>query len=974
MKSYLIVLLILAASLLNAEDFPVRQAYNLFGSYLHYNCPDNAQMLFFSDTPEGDADIFAQKINPEGGSVWQEPLAVIDNDGDQRLLAGVLASDGNYILMWGEYDIDTTHELRLQKIDPSGQRLWQTEGVALGAGMFQLDKAFLAPNSNGGAYVVYTNSFQPNIVFGQNYDATGNSLWAADSALHTSSMDLELRAASSGTAGGILVHALKYVSTYPRSNLMRFNSAGEEVGPNPLINSNLFPGEQFDIMAGAPGQFILWHLYEGEANVRFRKIDNQGYLLPTQWYAYSLGSVEHLSDLKLAPTADGGLVMAWSWWDTSFEPHLRVQKFASNMSVQWPEADLPIQDGIYDLIQISLTTHPNGNTWLGFTEWHDTHFFYHKAHLLNADGGQAWGPNGITLVTNSSSSIIIPRDDRATYVWMNYENGNACLRRQVLGTSSYHYLPEGGLPIAQRLWGRAYLKGNFALQDRYFLAWEDLRGGSNISYQLLDQNLSILLEPHGRSLPAGRGIQEVRKVGSNSAAVLYYIVVDGYSTYYVQLIDANGNAVYPGNGIELTLSADGWPLDLCMNSFGDDIYLVWQQYSPNNYAPYIMGQRISNGQKMWGENGRALVAYSHNLSIQNYGFTGPYLLWKFEDYPQISCKVLKLDLNGDPIAGWAPDGMDICLDIMDIYDQGIVHSGLVGDDLVAFMQTSAAGQQAVRAQSISPQGQRLWQDAGTEIASPGQGIYFQDAIYGPEIGILLRESGLPGRLCMQRISANGELLIAGIGYEVTSGLDMPRDVSLLRYADGRWLCAWTDSDGLLIENRDVYIRLLAQDGTPLANAPEVFCNARYKQDDLLGATIENQAFLAWNDDRTGIMTSEVAYTGVWAGAVSSNWTPVADEQAPTPALTLDANYPNPFNPSTTIRFSLAESGPASIDIFNLRGQLVRNLLQNQALPSGNHSVTWNGLDSHGKPVASGIYLCRMSSGGRAVSRKMVLSK
>ena len=977
MKNYFVILALLAASLLGAEDFPVRQAHNLSGSNLVYECPDGTQVLFYSDTPGGHADIFAQKINPEGGAVWQEPIAVIDNPGDQRLLDGKLVSDGCYILLWVMYNINDRYQLRLQKIDPSGQRLWPSEGVPLGGTMFQLDNAFLAANSIGGAYVVYTDYNQPGMVFAQNYDADGNPLWAAGTALFTHSSDVSLRGAVSDGAGGILVNISKYVNNYPRTHLVRFNFAGNGVGNNPLVSSTLFPGEQFDIREGAPGQFILWHLYEGEGNVRFRKIDSQGNLLPTQWYAYALGDLNYLSDLELAPTADGGLVMAWCWWDTSYEPHIRVQRFAANMTTQWPEADLPIADAMYEIMQISLATHSNGNTWLGYSEYLESQLFQHKAHLINADGGLAWGPNGITLASNNTASSIIPREDRATFVWMNYENGSTCLRRQVLGTNGNQYLPQGGLPFIQRLYGQAYLRGSIALQDSYFLAWNDDRGGSRIYYQLLDQNHNALLEPNGRALAAGNVIRAVAKVGTNSAAVLYYDVVVGYSTYYVQLIDASGNPVYPGNGIDLTISGDGWPQDLCMSSFGDDIYLAWQQYDPNNIDQYIMGQRISNGQKMWGPNGRVLVTYSQNTLVQPYGFTGRYLLWRLEDYyqSQISCKALMLDPNGDPIPGWAPGGMDICLNSTEIYNQGIEHSGLAGEDLVAFTLTSAVGQQAVRAQRISPLGQRLWQDAGTEIQSPGQGVYILDAVYGAQTAVLLQETDLPfDRFYMQQISPEGELLLPGTGYEVASGLNTPNGASLSRYADGRWLCAWTDNDGLLIENRDVYIRLLAPDGTPLGTAQELFCGARYKQDGLLVSTLGNQALLAWSDDRAGIMNSEVAYTGIWAGSISSNGSPVEDEPTPSAAFTLGANYPNPFNPSTSIPFSLTEGGTVSIGIYNLRGQLVCSLLQNANLPSGKHTVTWNGMDAHATPVSSGIYLCRMASRGKVISRKMVLSQ
>lgn len=89
--------------------------------------------------------------------------------------------------------------------------------------------------------------------------------------------------------------------------------------------------------------------------------------------------------------------------------------------------------------------------------------------------------------------------------------------------------------------------------------------------------------------------------------------------------------------------------------------------------------------------------------------------------------------------------------------------------------------------------------------------------------------------------------------------------------------------------------------------------------------------------------------------------------------TLKGNYPNPFNPSTTIAFSLKEASPVQIQIFNIHGQVVRTLVNNQ-MNAGHHSVEWNGRDNSGRGVASGIYFYRMRAGNYNDTRKMMLVK
>jgi len=85
------------------------------------------------------------------------------------------------------------------------------------------------------------------------------------------------------------------------------------------------------------------------------------------------------------------------------------------------------------------------------------------------------------------------------------------------------------------------------------------------------------------------------------------------------------------------------------------------------------------------------------------------------------------------------------------------------------------------------------------------------------------------------------------------------------------------------------------------------------------------------------------------------------------------NYPNPFNPTTTIEFSLPESGFASLVIYNAMGQKVRELISDR-ITRGTHSVVWDGIDDSGKPVSSGIYLSRVSAGTISATGSMLLLK
>jgi len=88
---------------------------------------------------------------------------------------------------------------------------------------------------------------------------------------------------------------------------------------------------------------------------------------------------------------------------------------------------------------------------------------------------------------------------------------------------------------------------------------------------------------------------------------------------------------------------------------------------------------------------------------------------------------------------------------------------------------------------------------------------------------------------------------------------------------------------------------------------------------------------------------------------------------------VNQNYPNPFNPTTEISFSLPASSKVEISIYNLLGQSVRTVIDEQ-MPAGNHTVTWDGRNSSGGTVASGVYFYRVQTQFGAETKKMIMLK
>jgi len=100
--------------------------------------------------------------------------------------------------------------------------------------------------------------------------------------------------------------------------------------------------------------------------------------------------------------------------------------------------------------------------------------------------------------------------------------------------------------------------------------------------------------------------------------------------------------------------------------------------------------------------------------------------------------------------------------------------------------------------------------------------------------------------------------------------------------------------------------------------------------------------------------------------------PVDVEAPPAgPAFALGQNVPNPFNPQTTIRFSVPDTRGVTLRVYDVAGRLVNTLVERQ-YPAGTHVINWNGTDRRGASVASGVYFYKIIAGTDVATKKMVL--
>ncbi len=203
-----------------------------------------------------------------------------------------------------------------------------------------------------------------------------------------------------------------------------------------------------------------------------------------------------------------------------------------------------------------------------------------------------------------------------------------------------------------------------------------------------------------------------------------------------------------------------------------------------------------------------------------------------------------------------------------------------------------------------------------------------------------------------------------------NGYDLPEEANrpeIFFTTSGYWVVEWRQAQVLSGNPEDDDFVPEMEGKIPrdliLANTIPEFTNW---SDGLLSIAYYNDNEYGFDDDSGGT----IEYMSIQADCERPIETRNADVTPPQASISC---FPNPFNPATTIRYNLPEDSPVNISIFNVKGQIVRRLVDEHQT-AGNRSMEWNGKDDYQKNVSSGVYMIRMRTNGIEKTQKVMLLK
>jgi len=250
--------------------------------------------------------------------------------------------------------------------------------------------------------------------------------------------------------------------------------------------------------------------------------------------------------------------------------------------------------------------------------------------------------------------------------------------------------------------------------------------------------------------------------------------------------------------------------------------------------------------------------------------------------------------------------------------------------------------------------------------SPGVNMDEMAADTGPDGTVALFWIGVDNgvrRAFLTRLASDGAVITES--FEITdSSMAEPTDPSVSVSNNGYISLTWIDRrDG----RRLAYYRILDSDLTPLADNQPVSTTVPEFMVSPATDAYRGRAWFVWSDPRENGLN-------VYAHPLIYLPTDVDDDPPRLPfGFSLSQNYPNPFNPSTEIEFTIPTATHVELTVINSLGQTVTTLMDD-IRSAGTHRVAWNGCNSNGDRVASGVYLYRLTAGEFTQTKKMLLLK
>jgi hypothetical protein len=577
------------------------------------------------------------------------------------------------------------------------------------------------------------------------------------------------------------------------------------------------------------------------------------------------------------------------------------------------------------------------------------------AQHIGPGGELLWGQDGVIVYHSdddgqTSPQIISDGAGGAIIAWENDENNNM-IYAQRLDSDGYTMWEGSGVRICMtpsKDNHRPRLAPDGA--GGAVICWFD--GGRRSAHvQRLNAAGDTLWRGNGMPCSASENWAEYPEIisdGAGGAIVTWHEITPSGRDVYVQRVDAGGDAIWGSSGIAVC----DLPGDQCYPRLVDDgaggAFITWTDRRSPGHGLYA--QRVdADGNPLWQEYGVVVsTAYSSKElpKIVTDGSGGAIIAWVDNRDGNKDLYTQRINASGDTL--WPALGVAVCTEPSYQIEAEIIPDGAGG--AIVTWEDIRSGNAAIYAQRVDAGGVVQWTTDGVLIGgSDTYGMFHPRFIPAGGGGAILtwRDgsfTSLFGTIFAQRIGADGEPVAAELKWFAAS-------------FSGSCVTIEWELAGIEDEARFAVMRGERESGRfEMMSADDIERDGhmfRFTDRDCMPGRTYRYRIIVLDESGSRLLFETE---------------PVMVPAAP---VILYQNYPNPFNPSTSISYYLPERCRVTLSVFSVDGAIKARLVD-RLEDSGLHMVHWDGHDSHGNPLPSGLYVYHLTAGKTAASKKLML--
>ena len=667
----------------------------------------------------------------------------------------------------------------------------------------------------------------------------------------------------------------------------------------------------------------------------------------------------------------GGTFMVWRDYRNNpgiFEGDLYAQHLDFSGNPLWTADGIIVNSGSGGQFRPKIISDGTGGAIIVWAKNGGGFYGYDLyAQRIDADGNLLWNPNGVAIaVSNATDTFheIIPDANGGVIVtWSRLPSfGETDIYAQKVDADGNVLWATNGVAVCVDTLVQAWPQLISDSNGGVIIAWEDGRNGTgtnDIYAQRIDENGIAQWTTDGIPVCADQAFQTQTRIcsdGNGGALIIWEDYRTGSSAIYGQRINSAGQAQWVTDGKFLSPPSTTCKLPILISDNTGSAYLVWET-EVQTMETNIGSQKIDlDGNPLWGTTGVDICVASGNqkeISIMNNLAGGIVVTWQdFRNNPEGDIYAQWVGRDGN--LKWSVNGEEIC-GAMDVQSYPVLTTDGLAGAIISWWDLRSGSNEDIYAQNIDYRGV-----LGTT------NFYYQRHNLNK---IITEGTPTSDTLTVPVIEKAANPIIYDITVKIGKVIhDIVSDLEFTLTHNGIFdtlIYRVNGNGGVDFTNTFLNENLgISFDGA-VAPFSGIFL-PHNSLSNFTSASLAGEWVLTITDHKSG----DDGFLQDWGLLISeSSIVGVEEDQSLSPnTFNLFQNYPNPFNPSTTIRFELPFSGLATLKIYDVLGNEITTLV-NEDKPVGEYEIEFNGSQ-----LSSGVYFYQLKSGNFIQTKKMILVK